>query len=233
MCFASLETGAPGAAGAPGTNMTSAPFDWHGDVSVSAMRPTGYVSRDQTSITRLGARMNDLHQLIVNEIPRLRRYARFLLRNPQAADDLVQDTLVRAVAAVDSWQPDSNMRAWLFTIMKNVMRNDFRRAKNADIHVGEEIENHPATAVEGNQEARVALSDLQRALDQLPAEFKQVVLLCAVEGFQYEEVAAILNVPVGTVRSRLSRGRAALRASMAGTRSVGGVETPPEPQTEK
>src|SRR5690606_17334001 len=178
--------------------------------------------------------MNDLHQLIVNEIPRLRRYARFLLRNPQAADDLVQDTLVRAVAAVDSWQPDSNMRAWLFTIMKNVMRNDFRRAKNADIHVGEEIDNHPATAVDGNQESRVALSDLQRALDALPNEFKQVVLLCAVEGFQYEEVATILNVPVGTVRSRLSRGRAALRNLMAGARAAqAAAEAAPEPHTEK
>lgn len=177
--------------------------------------------------------MNDLHQLIVNEIPRLRRYARFLLRNPQAADDLVQDTLVRAVAAVDSWQPDSNMRAWLFTIMKNVMRNDFRRAKNADIHVGEEIDNHPATAVDGNQESRVALSDLQRALDCLPAEFKQVVLLCAVEGFQYEEVAAILNVPVGTVRSRLSRGRAALRAAMAGRRATDPVDAPMGPPSDK
>ena len=169
--------------------------------------------------------MNDLHQLIVDEIPRLRRYARFLLRNPQAADDLVQDTLVRAVAAVDGWQPDSNMRAWLFTIMKNVMRNDFRRARNAGVQVGEEIETHPATAVDGNQEARVALSDLQRALDTLPHEFKQVVLLCAVEGFQYEEVAAILNVPVGTVRSRLSRGRAALRASMAGTPAETGIQS--------
>ncbi|HVO16618.1 MAG TPA: RNA polymerase sigma factor [Alphaproteobacteria bacterium] len=173
--------------------------------------------------------MNDLHQLIVNEIPRLRRYARFLLRNPQAADDLVQDTLVRAVAAVDSWQPDSNMRAWLFTIMKNVMRNDFRRAKNADIHVGEEIDNHPATAVDGNQESRVALADMQRALNDLPSEFKQVVLLCAVEGFQYEEVAAILNIPVGTVRSRLSRGRAALRVLLSGGRGEEEPTALPDP----
>jgi RNA polymerase sigma-70 factor (ECF subfamily) len=177
--------------------------------------------------------MNDLHQLIVNEIPRLRRYARFLLRNPQAADDLVQDTLVRAVAAVDSWQPDSNMRAWLFTIMKNVMRNDFRRAKNADIHVGDEIDNHPATAVDGNQEARLALTDLQRALNELPSEFKQVVLLCAVEGFQYEEVASILNIPVGTVRSRLSRGRAALRTLLAGGRTNADVQQPVKPGNDK
>jgi RNA polymerase sigma-70 factor (ECF subfamily) len=185
-----------------------------------------------TDAASSAAFMNDLHQLIVNEIPRLRRYARFLLRNPQAADDLVQDTLVRAVAAVDSWQPDSNMRAWLFTIMKNVMRNDFRRAKNADIHVGEEIDNHPATAVDGNQEARVALADMQRALNDLPAEFKQVVLLCAVEGFQYEEVAAILNIPVGTVRSRLSRGRAALRVLLAGGRGEDEPATLPDPGTE-
>jgi RNA polymerase sigma-70 factor (ECF subfamily) len=177
--------------------------------------------------------MNDLHQLIVNEIPRLRRYARFLLRNPQAADDLVQDTLVRAVAAVDSWQPDSNMRAWLFTIMKNVMRNDFRRAKHADIHVGDEIDSHPATAVEGNQESRVALGDLQRALNDLPNEFKQVVLLCAVEGFQYEEVAVILNIPVGTVRSRLSRGRAALRVLLAGAGSDVEAANQPDPAADK
>src|SRR5690606_15043189 len=143
--------------------------------------------------------MSDLHQLIIDEIPRLRRYARFLLRNPQAADDLVQDTLVRAVGALDSWQPDSNMRAWLFTIMKNVMRNEFRRPKNADVPVGDDLEGHPGRAVRGSQEAHVALSDLQRALDQLPEEFRQVVLLCAVEGFQYEEVATILEIPVGTV----------------------------------
>jgi RNA polymerase sigma-70 factor (ECF subfamily) len=159
-----------------------------------------------------------MQRLIVDQIPRLRRYAHFLLRDPQAADDLVQDTLVRAVAAIDTWRPDSNMRAWLFMIMKNVMRNDFRRASNGDVYLGPELDNHPGAAMEGNQESHVTLIDLQNALNQLSGEFKQVLLLAGVEGFRYEEIAMILGVPVGTVRSRLSRGRSLLRAQMAGTR---------------
>jgi RNA polymerase sigma-70 factor (ECF subfamily) len=148
---------------------------------------------------------------MVNEIPRLRRYALCLLRDRQAADDLVQETLVRAVAAIHRWQPGSNMRAWLFVIMKNVMRNDSRRPKGADIYLGGEIDNHPAVAVDGNQDSRAALFDLQRVLDRLPDGFKQVVLMCGVEGLEYAEVAEILNLPVGTVRSRLSRARSMLR----------------------
>lgn len=175
-------------------------------------------------------RADRIQQLIVHEIPQLRRYARFLVRDPQAADDLVQDTLVRAVAAIDSWQTDSNMRAWLLTIMKNIMRNDFRRARNAHIYLGHEFDRHPGIAVQGNQEPRVALLDLQRALNELPDEYQQVLLLSALDGLRYEEMAMILDVPIGTVRSRLSRGRLALWSLMDGTRAPAKPTSRPTPE---
>jgi RNA polymerase sigma-70 factor (ECF subfamily) len=158
------------------------------------------------------AAVADLRPLIAHEIPRLRRYARALVRNQETADDLVQDTLVRALSKLHLWQPGTDLRAWLFTLMHNQYVNFVRRAVREGSQTP--IENALDLGHQANQTTSLTLRDLQSALDKLPEEQRTVVLLIGLEGMRYEEVAEILNVPVGTIRSRLSRAREALREMM-------------------
>jgi RNA polymerase sigma-70 factor (ECF subfamily) len=157
--------------------------------------------------------MTDFARLVESEVPRLRRYARALTRDVSRADDLVQNCLVRAIAKQHLWQPGTDLRAWLFTILHNQHVNDVRRGvrEGAAIPV-EEVAS--ALTVDATAGASLQLRDLERALDRLPDEQKQVLLLVGLEGMRYEEVATILGIPIGTVRSRLSRGRETLRILM-------------------
>jgi RNA polymerase sigma-70 factor (ECF subfamily) len=152
----------------------------------------------------------DTHQDIEAEIPRLRRYARALTRDVITADDLVQDCLTRALGKLHLWQEGSDLRAWLFTILHNQYVNHIRRS----VREGAAVvfnESEPLLSRAPQQGKRLELRDLERAIAKLPSEQRSVVLLVGLEGMRYEEVAAVLGVPVGTVRSRLSRGREALR----------------------
>ena len=157
--------------------------------------------------------MNDFHHRLEREVPRLRRYARALTRNAVRADDLVQETLVRALHKEHLWQPGTDLRAWLFTIMHNQNVNEIRRAIRDDATV--DLENCSAilTATTDPTASR-QLCELDHALAQLPEEQRQVILLVGLEGMSYEQAAAILDVPIGTIRSRLSRGRESLRKLM-------------------
>jgi RNA polymerase sigma factor (sigma-70 family) len=157
--------------------------------------------------------MTKFHSLIDQQIPRLRRYARALTRNPGRADDLVQDTLLRALAKQHLWEPDTNLRAWLFTLMHNQYVNDVRRSAREGQTVEIDTMSNGLTATTDPTASR-QLHELGRALAQLPDEQRETILLVGLEGLSYEETAAILAVPVGTVRSRLSRGRGNLRRLM-------------------
>jgi RNA polymerase sigma-70 factor, ECF subfamily len=157
--------------------------------------------------------MTDFAGMLEAEIPRLRRYARALTRDVSRADDLVQSCLTRAVAKQHLWQPGTDLRAWLFTILHNQHVNDVRRSVREGISVAVE-DLAPVLTVQSNAMASLQLRDLERAIAQLPQEQRQVILLVGLEGMRYEEVALILGVPVGTVRSRLSRGRDQLRRLM-------------------
>jgi RNA polymerase sigma-70 factor, ECF subfamily len=152
----------------------------------------------------------DTHQGIEAEIPRLRRYARALTRDVVSADDLVQDCLTRALGKLHLWQEGSDLRAWLFTILHNQYVNHVRRAVREGAAVALN-ESEPMLSRAPQQGRRLELRDLERAIAQLPEEQRSVILLVGLEGMRYEEVAAVLDVPVGTIRSRLSRGREALR----------------------
>jgi RNA polymerase sigma-70 factor (ECF subfamily) len=153
--------------------------------------------------------VSEFHRLIEQQIPRLRRYARALTRNRERADDLVQDTLSRALAKEQFWQPGTNLRAWLFTIMHNQNVNNVRLAVRESRMVDmEQLSPMPATT---DSTASRQMFELERALAQLPLEQRQVILLVGLEGMSYEDAAGILSIPVGTVRSRLSRGRDILR----------------------
>jgi RNA polymerase sigma-70 factor (ECF subfamily) len=151
---------------------------------------------------------------IAEEIPRLRRFARVLARGNDLADDLVQDTLVRAIAARASFSEGTNLRAWLFAILRNVHLSLRRRASRSPLLPAPE--EMPMTPVSGGQEEGHAMRDLGRAFESLPKAQQQVLWLTVVEGMEYEDVAQVLGTPVGTVRSRLSRAREALRVAMQG-----------------
>jgi RNA polymerase sigma-70 factor (ECF subfamily) len=157
--------------------------------------------------------MADIRSRVVEEIPRLRRYARALTRDVAAADDFVQDCLMRAVSKGHLWQEGTDLRAWLFTILHNQYVNQIRRTVREGTAVALS-DAEPVLTSAPNQDKRLELRDLERALVKLPAEQRSALLLVGMEGMSYEEVAAVLNVPVGTIRSRLSRGRAALRQLM-------------------
>ncbi|MGE5242109.1 MAG: RNA polymerase sigma factor [Bacteroidota bacterium] len=158
--------------------------------------------------------MDDIRELLTEQIPRLRRYAHALTGSRTRADDLVQDTLERSWSRRHLWRRDSDLRAWLFTIMHNVFVNQLRKNSSAPGHVPfDEAIDPPSGAV---ADQTLELRDLASALERLPAEYREVLLLVGLEQMQYEEVAEVLGVPVGTVMSRLSRGRDRLRALMSG-----------------
>ena len=143
------------------------------------------------------------------EIPRLRRYARVLTRNRDHADDLVQDCLVRAMTKIDSWEPDTNLRAWLMTILRNSFINDCRRVKRERLAMRDPELQVPQVS-SADQEARLMLTDVMTSLDNLSTEHREALLLVAVEDVSYEQAAEIAGVAVGTIKSRVARARRAL-----------------------
>jgi RNA polymerase sigma-70 factor (ECF subfamily) len=156
--------------------------------------------------------MNDFAPMLEAQIPRLRRYARALTRDVTRADDLVQSCLARAVAKQHLWQYGTDLRAWLFTLLHHQHVNEVRRSIREGSYVT--LEEAPELTVQSNIIPTLQLRDLEAALGKLSPEQHQVILLVGLEGMAYEEVAKVLKVPVGTVRSRLSRGRDQLRLLM-------------------
>ena len=163
--------------------------------------------------------MSGFPSLVEHEIPRLRRYARALTRGADRADDLVQDTLVRALTKGHLWQPGTDIRAWLFTIMHNQYVNMVRREMRDSATVDLEQLSSTLVATTDPTVGR-QLVELDRALARLPDEQREVILLVGLEGMAYESAAQILGVPIGTVRSRLSRGRDSLRQLMGRKQEV-------------
>lgn len=155
--------------------------------------------------------MDEIAALIEPHIPALRRYAWSLLRDQDAADDLVQDALERAVGRWQLRRRDGSVRAWLFAILHNHFISQTRTQRRRGPHVEYEDDiATPATPPDGG----LLLRDVLAGLDTLPEEQRAVLLLVGVEEFDYAEAARILGVPVGTVMSRLSRGRERLRLQL-------------------
>ena len=141
-------------------------------------------------------------------VPNLRAFARSLCGNPHYADDLVQETLVKAWKHQSSFAPDSNLKAWLFTILRNVFLSDRRKMKHEvrdqDGAMAEQL------SVNGDQSGHMDFIDFQAALAKLPAEQKEALILIGAEGFSYEEAALMCGCAVGTIKSRVNRARAKL-----------------------
>jgi RNA polymerase sigma-70 factor (ECF subfamily) len=154
--------------------------------------------------------MQEMHERLLACLPRLRRYARALTGDSARADDLVQDTLERGWARIAQWRPEGDLRAWLFGIMHNLHVDQLRRSPPPAVARGDG--DVPAAPLAES----LGLRDLERALQQLPPAQREVLLLVALEEMRYEDVAATLDIPLGTVMSRLSRARENLRRLMAG-----------------
>ncbi len=168
----------------------------------------------------------DKRKAIEAELPGLRRYARALQGNSGAADDLVQDSVERALSRLHQFRDGTDMRAWLFTILHSVHANAMRRRSRAVDSQAIEAGNGAEGVSPPSQDDGLEIRDLARSLADLSDEQRQVVLLVGLEGMSYREVAEVLEIPVGTVMSRLARGRERLRRLMGG-------ETPSVPRRVK
>jgi len=147
---------------------------------------------------------------IVAMLPRLRRFARSLTGNATDADDLVQDTVERALKNIARWEPGTRLDSWMYRIAQNLFIDGVRRRRQYKAAPVEAAENAPSVEGERATEARLMLAKTVAAMQELPEEQRLAVSLVLVEGFGYQEAADILNVPIGTLTSRLARGREAL-----------------------
>lgn len=160
--------------------------------------------------------------LLIREIPGLRAYATTLCRSPHMADDLVQDTLLKAWGASESFKPGTNVRAWLFVILRNtyfsLYRKRGREVQDADGAYSERL------SVQGAQESSVDLQDFRSALAKLPEDQREVLIMVGASGLSYEEASEICGVPVGTVKSRVNRARVKLAEllGITGSGDLGG-----------
>ena len=159
--------------------------------------------------------MNEVYQNIQEYIPHLKRFARSLTRNSTKADDLLQETLLRALAKSHLYNPGTNLRAWLFTILHNQHISETRRDRITGIQVDPENV-ASALATPPNQSTSMVLKTVDRALRALPKEQKTLIKLVALDGKSYEEVAESEGIALGTVKSRISRGRSQLREAVEG-----------------
>jgi RNA polymerase sigma-70 factor (ECF subfamily) len=151
-----------------------------------------------------------VHEQIVALLPRLRRFARNLTRNPHDADDVVQIAIERALTRLDQWHRDARLDSWMFKIVRNAWIDELRsRARRDKLFVGAEAGEH----IGADSMAREAdLLSVQSAMARLPEDQREAVSLVLIEGLPYREAAEVLDVPIGTLTSRLARGREALQA---------------------
>jgi RNA polymerase sigma-70 factor, ECF subfamily len=160
--------------------------------------------------------MADMAALIEPVIPSLRRYARTFVRDAAAADDLVQDTLERAISRWHQRRSDGNMRAWLFAILHNLALNHLRRAARRGRELSLEDAGESDVAAPWTQEDALRQDDILAAVGRLPDDQRCVLLLVSIEDVNYAEAARILDIPIGTVMSRLARARARLVTLLEG-----------------
>ena len=164
----------------------------------------------------------EFQALALEHLSVLYRYAVSLVRNPNDAEDLVQEAVLKAFRAFEQFERGSNIKGWLFAILRNTYFNVYRKQKNTPEHVPlEQVEGfslyekvHPLVPAEVFNERKledVFGDEISRALNELPDEFREAIFLCDIHGFSYQEISKITGTPVGTVRSRLARGRGLLQ----------------------
>jgi RNA polymerase sigma-70 factor, ECF subfamily len=154
-----------------------------------------------------------VRKTILGAVPSLRAFAISLCGNVDRADDLVQETLLRAIANIDTFQPGTNMSAWLFTILRNHFRSEYRKRRreveDGEGRYAETLKSQP------EQYGRVEFREFREALTQLPADQREALVLVGASGFSYEEAAHICGCAVGTIKSRVNRARTRLAELMS------------------
>jgi len=155
--------------------------------------------------------MDDRRRAILAEIPRLRRYARALLRDRDAADDLVQDCLERALTRLENWRTGESPRRWLFTIMHHLFVDQHRKVKRSAEVIAFSGDAQPDAVEQATQFDTVASREIIDALQKISPDRRAAIVLVAVEGFSYAEASNVRGVPAGTLMSRIARGRDDLR----------------------
>ncbi|MEC7764748.1 MAG: RNA polymerase sigma factor [Pseudomonadota bacterium] len=150
----------------------------------------------------------DPREAVVEHLPAMRAFAASLTRNSAAADDLVQDTIVKAWKNFDKFKPGTNLRAWLFTILRNTFYSDLRKKKREI----EDVDGAMASTLseKPHHDGRLALADFEKVFAQLPVEQREALILVGASGMSYEEAADTCGVAIGTIKSRINRGRARL-----------------------
>ena len=183
------------------------------------------MARTQTAAPEDPALRARFERDVLPLIPNLYGAALRLTRNPQDAEDLVQEAYLRAYRGFSSFQEGTNLRAWMYRILTNTFINSYRKKQREPVTVSDEdiedwylYDKLGESGVEASAETEVLEKipdeDVQRALEELPENFRMAVLLADVEGFSYKEIAEILGIPIGTVMSRLHRGRKALQKAL-------------------
>jgi RNA polymerase sigma-70 factor, ECF subfamily len=154
-----------------------------------------------------------LREAMLGVVPSLRAFAMSLCGNVDRANDLVQETLLRAIANINLFEPGTNMSAWLFTILRNLFRSEYRKRRreveDSDGRYADSLKSHP------EQHGRVEFEELRAALDQLPPDQREALILVGASGFSYEEAAAICDCAVGTIKSRVNRARTRLAEQLS------------------
>lgn len=158
------------------------------------------------------ARLAEFKAALITVLPSLRAFARSLCRNAVEADDLVQETMLKAWSARESYIEESNFKAWAFRILRNSLYSNWR--KNSRLTQLDDTVYEKTAKATDNAETALELAEVSQAILDLPLEQREALILIAAGGFNYEEVAAIAGVAVGTIKSRVSRGRANLIALM-------------------
>jgi RNA polymerase sigma-70 factor (ECF subfamily) len=162
-----------------------------------------------------------LRDAVLAAVPKLRAFAISLSGNVDRADDLVQETLLRALANIESFQPGTNLQAWLFTILRNLFRSEYRKRRreveDVEGRYAESMASHP------EQEGQLEFKELRVALAKLPQDQREALILVGASGFSYEEAAAICGCAVGTIKSRVNRARTRLASelSISGAEDIG------------
>jgi len=184
---------------------------------IASLQQLSYFLKDGLRLLAISkvVHMAAFAEMLSENIPNLRRYARVLVRDAVHAEDLVQDCLERAISREHLWREGTNLRAWLFTILHNLYINQYLRHGSVGTMVPL-LDEHNHLSCPARQFHSVTLRDLARAFEQLPEQERQVVMMVGVDGMQYEDAAEALGVPMGTVKSRLSRARRRLRRLMDG-----------------
>ena len=182
------------------------------------MNPSDSAPASQVETLAQERRTEDFKDGLIREIPNLRAFAASLSGSMQLADDLVQDTLLKAWGNSDKFEPGTSLRAWLFTILRNTYYSLYRKR-------GREVQDSDGTyadrlATHGNQESHLDLADFRKALAKLPEEQREVLIMVGATGLSYEETAEICGVAIGTIKSRVNRARAKLAELL----SIGGVD---------